>query len=462
VARRERGVVEEWTPGDHARRLGVVQSDMRDLRARDGVDDRDRVVEAGQRIDPVRVLVEHQAGQAAAGHSDLIRGARREGVVLQSLGVEDSDLGRAKRGYVQGPAVARDRHLLRQREALVVLGVRDRVTADGVIDVLVEMPRSDAASRAEDGDPAFVEMAADAVAGEGAGTLETFLVAGFGVRDIDLPVHRVHHHVVEDGADALIVPGGSGELRRRIGVRVEDEDVLVGQGEADLVVPGPVELVDPVGAIEPDDEPRLRPRNAVGVGIGSGQASRGLPAVRDERLVDRRRPIPGVERRRIDLAAVRRHRQSARRVAEQGDHGERRSGERGAEMIRIENPDVRPAHAGSGELGIERNVLAAMSRGDEGAVPARSGEHDVARLIADEQGAHDVSAVPPLAELDDADAVGEMVDHPDLGLAARRDGHRLEADRDGDAMPQSLMVDVKDFEAIVGRIDREESPAAGG
>ena len=107
VARGERRVVEEPAPRDHARRLGVVHGDVPDLRARDRVDDRDRVVEAGQRVDAVLVLVEHQAGEAAAGHLDLVGGVRRERVVLQGGGVEDADLGGAERRDVQGPAVAR-------------------------------------------------------------------------------------------------------------------------------------------------------------------------------------------------------------------------------------------------------------------------------------------------------------------------------------------------------------------
>ena len=203
------------------------------------------------------------------------------------------------------------------------------------------------------------------------GPFETLVVPRLGVRDVDLAAHRVHHHVEEDGADAPVVAGGAAELRRRIGVRVDHEDVLVGQREADLVVPDPVQLVDPVGAVELDDDPHLRPRRAVGVGVGSGHAARGLAAVRDQDLVDRRGAVAGVEPRRVDLAAVRAHRQGARRVGEQRDDGERRAGERGAEMIRVEHPDVRPADAGSGELGIVRNVLAAVGGGDEGARPSR-------------------------------------------------------------------------------------------
>ena len=226
---RERGVVEEPAAGDHARRLGIVHGDVPDLTARNRIDDRDRVVEAGQRVEAVLVLLEDQAGEAAAGHRDLIGGARRERIVLQLGGVEDADLGRAERRDVQRSAVARDRHLLGESEALVVLGVRDRVAADGVIDMFVEVPRRHAAARSEHGDPAFVEMAAKAVAGEGARPFETFVVARLGVRNVDFPAHRVHRHVEQDGADAAVESGGAAELRRRVRVRVDHEDVLVGQ-----------------------------------------------------------------------------------------------------------------------------------------------------------------------------------------------------------------------------------------
>ena len=133
VARGERRVVEERPPGDHARRLGVVHGDVPDLPAGDRIDDRDRVVEAGQRVEAMLILLQHQAGEAAARHLDLVGGARRERIVFQGGGVEDADLGSAERRDVQGPAVAGDRDLLRQGEALVVLGVRDRVAAGGVV-----------------------------------------------------------------------------------------------------------------------------------------------------------------------------------------------------------------------------------------------------------------------------------------------------------------------------------------
>jgi hypothetical protein len=107
-------------------------------------------------------------------------------------------------------------------------------------------------------------------------------------------------------------------------------------------------------------------------------------------------------------------------------------------------------------LGIVGNVLATVSGGDEGAVLPRPAEDDVARLITYEQGAHDAAAVPALGQRDHADAVGEVVDDPDLVVVARRDGHRLEADGDGDAMLQAVVLDAEDFETVVRCIGREE------
>ena len=82
-----------------------------------------------------------------------------------------------------------------------------------------------------------------------------------------------------------------------------------------------------------------------------------------------------------------------------------------------------------------RALLAAVRGGDEGAVAAGAGEDDVARLVADEQRAHDARRVA--GDVDDADAVGEVVDDPHLAGAARRDRDRLEADRHRVAVRQA-------------------------
>src|SRR6185295_2637293 len=103
----------------------------------------------------------------------------------------------------------------------------------------------------------------------------------------------------------------------------------------------------------------------------------------------------------------------------------------------------------------ERQILAAARGGDEGAVARRAGEDDVARLVADEQGAD--HARRRGADIDDADAVREVVHHPDLAIAARRDGYRLEADRHrGEVRQPATATDGEDLEATVGGVDGEQ------
>ena len=82
---------------------------------------------------------------------------------------------------------------------------------------------------------------------------------------------------------------------------------------------------------------------------------------------------------------------------------ERRAAQRRAERGGVEHPDVGAADAGGGELRVARArhggdrrvraLLAAVRGGDEGAVAAGPGEDDVARLVADQQGAHDARRV---------------------------------------------------------------------
>ena len=81
-----------------------------------------------------------------------------------------------------------------------------------------------------------------------------------------------------------------------------------------------------------------------------------------------------------------------------------------------------------------------MGRRDEGAVPARAGEDDVARLVADEQRALDARRVRRV-HVDDAHAVGEVVDDPDFGVAAGGDGDRLETHGDGGDLGHAARAD---------------------
>ena len=158
----------------------------------------------------------------------------------------------------------------------------------------------------------------------------------------------------------------------------------------------------------------------------------------------------------VDPVAARARGERARRVAEEGEPGERRAAERGAEIRRVEDPDVRPAEALRRQVGRRyAAVLAAVGGRHEGTVPARAREHDVARLVTDEQRAD--NAGRQRRDINDADAVREVIHHPDFAVGAGRDGHGLETDRDRSGVGQvARAVDGEYLQSIVGRVDREQ------
>ncbi|HXR44841.1 MAG TPA: hypothetical protein VN759_08545, partial [Pseudolysinimonas sp.] len=102
-----------------------------------------------------------------------------------------------------------------------------------------------------------------------------------------------------------------------------------------------------------------------------------------------------------------------------------------------------------------------MRGGDERAAPRGPGEDDVARLVADEERALDGASRGGVIELDDADAVREVVDDPDLAVRAGGDGDRLEADRDRGGADELALLDAKDLEPVVGRVDGEQELLVG-
>ena len=210
-----------------------------------------------------------------------------------------------------------------------------------------------------------------------------------------------------------------------------------------------------MGAVPLDDGPDLGRRCpsklVAGPATPSGPKPSGI-----ERVADDGGLVAGVEAGGVDAGAVGRHRERARRVREQGHDGQRSAAEGVAERVRVEHPHVRAPHARDRELGIERDVLAAMRRRDERSPPPRSGEHDVAWLVADEERALDVPGRGVVVELDDAHAVREVVDHPDFAIRPRRDGDRLEAHRDGGGVDEPIRLDAEDLEAVIGRVDGEQ------
>ncbi len=157
------------------------------------------------------------------------------------------------------------------------------------------------------------------------------------------------------------------------------------------------------------------------------------------------------------MLPIRAHRQRARRVAEHGEHRHWRPAQRAAEIRGVEDPDVGAADAGSGEVGEGHGtVLPAVCGGDEREVAGGTGEHQVAWLVADEERAGDTGLRS--AEVDDADAVREVVHHPDLGVGPRGDRDWLEADRDGGGVGEvpGRGIDGEQLEPVVRGVDGEQ------
>ena len=250
-----------------------------------------------------------------------------------------------------------------------------------VVDVRVQLVRG--RRRAGDhGEAALRDVALDAAVQRVArdALLEAHLVPRVGVRHVELVgCVRPHGHVEDDRADAGDV-AGAGYQGRRAGIGVDDEDVAVGEIERHLAVPAPIDLVHPGRAVELDDEPGARR-----AGGGARGRRRQAAVAADRGLGDRRRAVPRVERRREDPRPVGRARQRARRVAEEHDVGDGRPAERRPEASGVEHLDHRTPLPAGGEVGQNRAILPAPRRRDEGACAARTGEHDVARLVAGEQ-----------------------------------------------------------------------------
>ena len=154
----------------------------------------------------------------------------------------------------------------------------------------------------------------DAALGEVAAQhrLEADLVPRLGVGDVELPrAVRAHRHVEEDRADAGHAPPC---WRRRVGVGVDQEDVLVGQGEGDLRAPVARELVLPSAVAGLNLT--MRPvSGAVGRRARRDSAA-GRRWPRRRVSVMRRRAVAGMEDRRVDGVAVGLG-ERARRVAEE-------------------------------------------------------------------------------------------------------------------------------------------------
>ena len=350
VARGEGGVVEELASVRHRGGLRVVDRQVLDLvaRARGRVDDGYRVVEACEDVEPPSRLVEDEAARAAAAQQDVARETRRERIGLQLRGSKHAHLAagsracriaRAEGRHVERAAVAGHRHAERCREARVgrAGGAGDRAVAvRAAVEMLVQMPRRDAAAHGiEDGDARLTQMADHGrrAAARRALPLEAHVVARVAVGHVHVAVRGVDDHVEEDGADVgegLAIVRRARDGARRVLSGVDAKDVVVGQGEGNGIVPVAAERVDPVRAVEREDQAGLGAGHTIRVLVRRREAARVRDAVHGARpgagatvadgpLVDRGRLVAGVKDGRVDGVAIAAHRERARRVAEEGD-----------------------------------------------------------------------------------------------------------------------------------------------
>jgi hypothetical protein len=180
----------------------------------------------------------------------------------------------------------------------------------------------------------------------------------------------------------------------------------------------------------------------------------------DHPLGERGGAVPRLEGRRVHGAAVGGGGERPRGVGKQGDHCEGVAGQGRPQVLGVEDPDVRSSHPGGGELRVAAGVLPPMGGGDERPIVPLAGENDVPRLVPDQQGAHHPRSVAPL---DHADAVGEVVDHPDLARLALGHRHRLEPHSHRSRQLEGpVVLDPEDLQAVVGRVDGIEVPAVSG
>ena len=266
----------------------------------------------------------------------------------------------------------------------------------GVVEVFVQVRRRDRGS-GEYGDAGFGQVSLHGGPGEGSGTFEADIVDRVGVGDVDLAGYGVRRHVEKGRAD--VREGGD----RFESVRVEGEDVRVGQIEADGAVPDTIQFVHPVAVQELDDQAYFggglagRVGGRAGIASGTGRAvGKGtgfvLESGADAALIDGGGLVAGFESCHVDGGAIGTDGQGSRGVGKEAQDGQGRSAGGGSEIRGIEDPDVGTRISGNGHLRVAcagdvrergiRALLAAMRGGDEGA-RRRSGEDDIARFIAD-------------------------------------------------------------------------------
>jgi hypothetical protein len=70
------------------------------------------------------------------------------------------------------------------------------------------------------------------------------------------------------------------------------------------------------------------------------------------------------------------------------------------------------------------------------------------------------SGFPP--DVEDAHAIGEVIDHPDLLVRSGSHRHGLQTHGDGTPVANPVFRDAEDLESTVGRVYRKEGLSIGG
>ena len=420
-ARGEVRVEDELAAVLHRGGRGVVQRDARDLAVGARADGGDRALEAVEDVEAAAIGGHHQAGGAFAhGDGGNARARRAEG---------DHVVGAEAAGPCGG-AVRAEGHAARIAHRLQA--VEDARAGGRVGEVRVDV---DHAARA-------------GAAGEARGqALHEHAVHV--LLEAQLVVARFHadgHHVAAGGgADAADGGHQSLDVGDRVGGRVDHGHVVVMLVPGDEVGPVAAVAVEPLvgGGVLSDDLAHAR-CGAVGGALGRAERGAGVrrrvhACVGAVGLADGGEGqaggvVPRLEDGQVDLGAVRAGGQRARAAAGDGHVGD---------------------GAGRGRIH-DRHLLRHRERDER--LLGRTGEDHVRGLVAHEDGL----AHAHRGQVDDAHRVGDLVDHPRLGVAVRADGDRVEAHRHGAALGGDAADHVEDFQARIGRVHRQEHLSVRG
>ena len=408
------GVVEKRPAQMDGLRGRVVKGKAGGLGERPGVDDRDRSLELVEHEKTVpRGFEPHPRGSGA----DLDEADPSQGAV------HDRHVVGAHAGDIAGGAVIAPRDPAGIADRLVAHRLAHR--GHRVVEMRVEIDQRVGATGAADGG--------------GHRPNEDALDVGL-VPDVVDRLRAHHRHLPRrldrQGHVGVHEPGGVGDPER---AGVDQRHVVVVQVPGDRGGPVAAVVVAPhAGAVLADDhahrgrrrQTRRDRRVEEGAAVGRWVGIEGVGVHRrgDDLLPEDRRPVAGLEDRRVDGGAV--GGQSAGILALDQEHGRP-----GGEVQRI----------------VHLHLVELRDR-DEGPLRA-AGEDHVGRLVAGVNRGHDVHR----GEVDDAHAVGDVVDHPYLGVRSGPHRDRIEPHRNRAGPDQPRGDDREHLEAVVGGVDRQQA-----